>query len=73
VQRLRCVVVWTRVGSISHGSDEFAPPILAAYYVLFCLTNDICCDICNCQIFEIKSIIIIIIINSLPNYIVEVL
>jgi len=57
-------------GSISHRGDELAPPMLAAYYVLYwwsiqgCdeldvlywLTIDICCDICVWQIFEIKRV-----------------
>jgi len=35
VQRLHCVVVHVRVRLITHGGDELAPPILAAYYVLY--------------------------------------
>jgi len=35
VQELCCVVVRVRAGSITHGADELAPHILAAYYVLY--------------------------------------
>jgi len=58
VQRLRCGVVRPRAGSILHEGNELAPPILAAYYVRDWLTIDICCDICVCQIFETKWVII---------------
>jgi len=61
-----------RAGSILHGGDELAPPILAAYYVLYRLTIDICCNMCVCQIFEIKSSIIIIIIISIIIILPEV-
>jgi len=35
LQGLRCVVVRMCAGSIPHGADELAPPILAAYFVLY--------------------------------------
>jgi len=67
VQRLRCVVV--RVRSIPPGGDELAPPILAAYCILYWWTIDICCDICVYQILEIKRVIIIIIIKLMSTLI----
>jgi len=35
VQRLRCVVVRARAGSIPHGGYEFAPPILPV--IVYCI------------------------------------
>jgi len=35
VQRLRCVAVRAPAVSIPHGGDELAPPILAAYNVVY--------------------------------------
>jgi len=35
VQRLRCVMLRVRGGSIPHGGDELASPIWAVYYVLY--------------------------------------
>jgi len=57
VQRLRCVML-RFVVSLGRWITYICIPILAAYYVLYWLTTDICCDTCVCQIFEKRVLLL---------------